>query len=195
MKLRLSVVACLTGLLMAAIACHKDDPRSARRTDSVAPADSAAPAPNFFTRDGLEQLGAALRQRSDSKPSLLMLEIGIDHARAQLEASGRPGQIVQLEWRGERLSEATPVELDGKGTIAQNVFPLTSVELSTIPALVSAAVARIDPENGKVSHVLIRRNLPHDESIGMRVFVKSPLRDSHVDADARGKLVDPSKYP
>jgi hypothetical protein len=39
--------------------------------------------------------------------------------------------------------------------------------------------------------VLIRRNLPHDDSIGIRVYVDSPLRSSHVDADARGKPFEP----
>ena len=32
-------------------------------------------------------------------------------------------------------------------------------------------------------------------SFGMRVYVESPLRSSHVDADAKGKLVEAGKYP
>jgi hypothetical protein len=165
------------------------------RTDSIAPADATVQAPSLHSRAGLEGLAAALRRTGGDKPLLLMLDIASERAVAQLEAKGRPGQIVQVEWLRGSLGEEVPVELDGKGSLTQNVFPLAALDLAAIPALLTAAVARVDADHGKVSHVLIRKNLPHDENIGLRVYVESPVRSSHVDADARGKLVEAGKYP
>ena len=196
MKRRFATLA--LGAMLAALAagCRGERAREQeRRTDSVAPTEAAAKADSLFSRQGLEGLAALVRQKAGPKPALLMLDIAANRAVAQVEASGRPGLVVQIEWRGGAARDEVPVELGGKGTLAQNLFPLSAVDLMAIPALLTAAVARVDADNGKVSHVLIRKNLPHDDSIGIRVYVESPLRSSHVDADARGKLLEAGKYP
>lgn len=196
MKRRLATFA--LGVWLSALGAGCPDERArenGRRADSIAPAEAPAKAVNLYSRDGLEGLAALLRQKGGAKPLLLMLDIAADRAVAQLEASGRPNQVVQLEWRGGAPGDEVPVELGGKGSLVQNLFPLSAVDLTVIPPLLTAAVARVDADNGKVSHVLIRRNLPHDDSIGIRVYVASPLRSSHVDADTRGKLLEPGKYP
>jgi hypothetical protein len=195
-KRRLATLALGAWLSALSAGCPDERAREhGRRADSVAPAEASAKGINLYSRAGLDGLAALLRQKGGGKPSLLMLDIAADRAIAQLEASARPGLIVQVVWRDGALGDEVPVELGGKGTLAQNLFPLSAVDLSVIPALLTAALARVDADNGKVSHVLIRRNLPHDESIGIRVYVESPLRSSHVDADVRGKLLEAGKYP
>jgi hypothetical protein len=143
----------------------------------------------------LAPLLSALRDKVAPDPSLLRLEVASDQALVQVEAPGKLGQLVQYQWRAGTLSAPVPIELRGKGNLSQNLFPLSALDLSSLPALIDAAVARIDPEEGKASRVLIRRNLPQDDSVGIRVYVDSPRRSSHADADARGKLLEPGKYP
>lgn len=189
---RHALVGCLiVGAL--SLGCRERDSKSSQRSEAVSAASPSGA--SLYGRGGLSPLLSALREKAGADPSLLRLELAADRAAVQVEASGRLGQLVQYQWRGGALSAPIPIELRGKGNVAQNLFPLSALDLSNLPALVEAAVAKIDAENGKVSQVLIRRNLPQDDSIGIRVYVDSPLRSSHVDADARGKLLESAKYP
>ena len=188
---RTSLTCLLLGLL--AVGCRERGSKSNQRSEAVAASASAGP--SLFGRDALLPLLSALRDKAGADPSLLRLEVAGDQALVQVEAPGRLGQLVQYQWRAGTLSAPVPIELRGKGNLSQNLFPLSALDLSNLPALVDAAVARIDGEQGKASRVLVRRNLPQDDSVGIRVYVESPLRSSHVDADARGKLLEPGKYP
>jgi hypothetical protein len=87
------------------------------------------------------------------------------------------------------------VELRGSGALGENLFPLSSLKVEQIPELARAAVARVDREHGRVERIVIRRNLPADEAVGIRVYVDSPIRSSHVDADARGKISESARVP
>ena len=118
-----------------------------------------------------------------------MLELSPERAVVQLEARERLGQLVQYEWRNGSLKGPIPIELRGKGTLAQNLFPFAAVELEAIPSLVELARARIDRDNGTLRSVLIRRNLPNDDSVGIRVYIDSPLRSGQLDAYARGRVL------
>jgi hypothetical protein len=176
-----------------ALGCRDRGSKSHQRSEAV-PASVTA-GPDLFGRDALLPLLSALRDKTGADPSLLRLEVASDQALIQVEAPGRLVQLVQYQWRAGALSAPVPIELRGKGNLSQNLFPLSAFDLSGLPALVDAAVARIDAEQGKASRVLVRRNLPQDDSVGIRVYVESPRRSSHVDADARGKLLEPCKYP
>jgi hypothetical protein len=189
---RWSALACLLASTLA-LGCRERGERLGQRSDAVSASASAGP--SVYGREGLTPLVSALREKAGADPSLLRLELMGEQALVQVEAAGRLGQLVQYQWRGGALSNPVPVELSGKGNLSQNLFPLSSLDLSGLPALIDAAVARIDAEHGKASRVLIRRNLPQDDSVGIRIYVESPLRSSHVDADARGKLLEAGKYP
>lgn len=124
-----------------------------------------------------------------------MLELTREHATIQVEAPNARGAVVQYEWGDGTLKGPIPVELHGSGALDTNLFPLSAVELREIPGLARAAVERIDREHGQVERIVVRRNLPTDEAVGIRVYVKSPIRSSHVDADARGRINDGSRVP
>ncbi len=177
----------LLALLFAA-ACHSP------RSDGPAAASSVSekPGPSEplpYSREGVAALRRAIRERCGDSCSLLMLELSPERAVVQLEARERLGQLVQYEWRNGSLKGPIPIELRGKGTLAQNLFPFAAVELEAIPSLVELARARIDRDNGTLRSVLIRRNLPNDDSVGIRVYIDSPLRSGQLDADARGRVL------
>lgn len=183
-------------LCLGLLSCHaaptSDGPQ---RREAIA--TSARPrddGPSLYARGVFEQAAQAVLGRLGASTGILMIEVFPDRARFEVESS-KPGEVVEYEWRHNGVRGPTPLELKGKGSLQQNLFLASSLEFGSLPTLVELARARIDGEQGTVSRVLIRRNLPIDESVGIRVYVDSPLKSSHVDADAHGKLVDPSKYP
>jgi hypothetical protein len=173
-------------LIAVASACHA--PRSDEAPSAAA--SSSKPAlsePLPYSRDGLSAFQRALSGRCSDACSVLMLEFSPARAVAQVESKERLGQLVEYRWSTGVLSGPIPIELHGKGNLAKNLFPLSAVDLTAIPALVDAAIAKVDREHGRLQRVLIRRNLPEDEAISMRVFVDSPVRSGQLDADARGR--------
>ena len=143
----------------------------------------------------LERVSAELRRRVGDTSSALMLEVTPQHATIQVEAPTRRGSVVQYEWADGTLRGPVPVELRGPGTLETNLFPLSSVDLTELPTLAKTAIERIDKENGELERIVVRRNLPVEETVGIRVYVKSPVRSSHVDADVRGRIVETSRLP
>jgi hypothetical protein len=187
---RLLALFCLSTL-----ACQGAPEKRAERRDAVASGSQrTSPAPSLYTRATLEKAVHDVLGRLGASVGILSIELFPDHARFQVE-SQTPGDVVEYDWRAGTVRGPSRLEIRGKGSLQQNLFLLSSVELDNVPSLVEVARSRVDAEQGVVSRVLIRRNLPVDENVGMRVYVDSPLRSSHVDADARGRPLDPAKYP
>lgn len=105
---------------------------------------------------------------------MLAVELTADHATFQVESTKAPRRLEQYEWRAGELSGPFPVEVRGSGSLEQDLFAFSAVDWKSTPALLTAARASVDVEHGQVSKVLIRRNLPHDEAIGIHVYVDSP---------------------
>lgn len=188
---RVSFLFCLTFA-----ACHASPSRErAQRADAVATgARPQEEGPSLYARGVFERAADAVLTRLGASTGILMIEVFPDRARFEVESS-KPGEVVEYEWRSNGVRGPTALELKGKGSLQQNLFLASSVEFGSITGLVELARARVDAEQGSVNRVLIRRNLPVDDNVGIRVYVESPLKSSHVDADAHGKLVDQGKYP
>ncbi|HET9930913.1 MAG TPA: hypothetical protein VFQ35_09510 [Polyangiaceae bacterium] len=186
----------MVGLCLGISACHAaPTSEGAQRREAIA--TSARPrdeGPSLYERGVFERAAQAVLGRLGASTGILMIEVFPERARFEVEST-KPGEVVEYEWRHNGVRGPTPLELKGKGSLQQNLFLASSLEFGSLPGLVELARARVDSEQGTVSRVLIRRNLPLDDSVGIRVYVDSPLKSSHVDADARGKPVEPGKYP
>jgi hypothetical protein len=134
--------------------------------------------------DAISKLKAA------SGPDSQALRLEIYPARMLLQAQDpkQRGRLLQYEFVHGRLDAPEPAELKGTGDLAANLFPLASVNLEAVPSLCEAAVLHVDREHGKVSQVLIRRNLPVSEDVQFRVYVDSPHKSGYIDADQSGKI-------
>jgi hypothetical protein len=179
------------------IGCHEAAPgKSRERSDVVAPSAAGARAgSSLYTRDTLDKVVNDVLGRFSASVGILSIEILPDQARFEVEAPATPGDVVEYAWRAGEVRGPSRLEIRGKGSLQQNLFLASSLEFAAIPSLVELARTRVDAEQGVISRVLIRRNLPADDGVGIRVYVDSPIRSSHVDADAHGRLVEPGKYP
>jgi hypothetical protein len=181
--------------LVVAMGCRERSSVTEQRFDAVSSAAVRPPEPSLYTEGALDTVFAEIRQRVGDVTSVLMLELTTDRAVIQVEAPTRPGYVVQYEWDDGNLRGPVPVELRGSGSLEANLFPLSAVALDQVPGLAKAAVERIDREHGQVERIVVRRNLPVDEAVGIRVYVDSPIRSSHIDADGRGKIAEVSRLP
>jgi hypothetical protein len=179
-------LACLLGW---SAGCLDDAPNQSLSRTEAAPQASVKVAPRPLYRPaGIGKATAALKSRIGASVGVLSIEIFPHRLLIQVSSGG--DEAVAYEWTTEQLRGPLPVELRGSGTLANNLFPFSTVDLSGVPELVRTAAARIDPEHGEVTRILIRRNLPVDDHVVMRAYVSSPIKSGQVDADASGRPTD-----
>lgn len=185
-SLRRASGPCVALLLAVTPACDEraEPGRGSRRSEAVSNASREMSGASLFSNDTLHPALQALRARADGK--LLRLEIRGHEITLQAEDTANPGAVLELHYRDGRVGDAEHATLRGKGQLADNLFDLEEVKLDAIPQLTREAVRRVDPEQGRVELVLLRRNLPDSEDVRMRVYVSSPRRDGYIDADRNG---------
>jgi hypothetical protein len=185
-RARLASLGALVALL--ALGCDERSGRSSRgRSEAVSSASREMSGPALFSNDTLAPALQALRARADGKA--LRVEIRAHDLVLQAEDTSAPGAVLELHYRDGKVGDAEHATLRGKGQLADNLFELDDVRLDAIPQLTREAIKRVDSENGTVSLVLVRRNLPDTDDVRIRVYVSSPRKSGHVDADVQGNLL------
>jgi succinyl-diaminopimelate desuccinylase len=164
--------------------CAQSSPPSAGRSDAVT--GPAAEGPPLFERQPLERFLSALTARVGGSARVLAVDVREHGAVVQAEDGARPGQIVEYELVDGALAEPRSAELRGGGNLDSNLFALSSVALERIPELVTRATTEIDPAEGRVTRVLVRRHLPKTDAVRFRVYVDSPRVSGAVDFDHSG---------
>ncbi|HVR18744.1 MAG TPA: M20/M25/M40 family metallo-hydrolase, partial [Polyangiaceae bacterium] len=164
--------------------CAQGSPPTAGRSDAVA--GRAAEGPPLFERQPLERFLHALTARVGAGARVLAVDVREHGAVVQAEDGARPGQIVEYELVDGAIAEPRTAELRGTGDLDSNLFALSSVALGRIPELVTRATTEIDPAQGRVTRVLVRRHLPKTDAVRFRVYVDSPRVSGSVDFDHSG---------
>jgi len=174
--------------------CRERRHGAARRTEAVAPQVNA-PHESLLSPAGIAQFRQAVGAKWNAQIATLRVELSPERAAIQLRAPDDPSSLVEFVYTGTEFAGPFALTQRGSGQLEQNLFQFSAVDWDALPALLEAAKGRVDSQYGEPNRVLVRRNLPQDESVGFRVYVASPYRDSQVDADAHGKLIEPGRYP
>lgn len=188
------VLFLVVALCGAAGGCRERRHGAARRTEAVAPQANAAHE-NLLSTTGIAQFRQAVSTKWNAQVPTLRVELSAERAAIQLRAPDDANSLVEYVYTGTEFAGPFALTPRGNGSAEQNLFQFSAVDWEALPALLDAAKARVDAQYGEPNRVLVRRNLPQDESVGFRVYVGSPYRDSQVDADAHGKLIEPGRYP
>ena len=135
----------------------------------------------------LDALTSAIRG-GDASVEIQLLEFRASAERVVLQAADATSsqRVLQWEYAQGEVRGPSVVELRGTGKLEENLFPLESVYLKAIPRLCSIAVDHVDPQDGRVSHLIVRRNLPFSQDVRFRLFVDSPRRSGLLDANRFG---------
>ncbi len=120
----------------------------------------------------------------------LELRIYGDHLVLQARDPIRTNRVLEYLVKEGEVTKPVDVALKGPGQLEDNLFPLAEVKLEAVPQLTLRALERVDERAGRISYVLVRRNLPVSTEVGMRVYVASPVKDGYLDADAEGHPIE-----
>ncbi|HEV8550530.1 MAG TPA: succinyl-diaminopimelate desuccinylase, partial [Polyangiaceae bacterium] len=190
----LAKVGSLAALLLAvafattASGCENASSTVEQRADRVASVQASTR--TLFERAELASWLPAVR-RSVGSARVLMLDVREHVLRVQYEAPGAPGQVVETVIENGRASEPARAELHGSGELSTNLFALGDVSLEKIPEVVSAAAAKVDAQDGRITRVLVRRQLPQTDAVRLRVYVESPRLSGQADFDINGNPIEP----
>ena len=186
------VCSLLFGLLVLGCDRPSADSSSVRAEALQGAASEVTQAHAFFSEPSLLREAESALDRTLPEP-ILALELVIRPDRVVLQASdpAHPKDVVQYEYRAGRVHGPVRVKLFGPGELEDNLFPLAEADLSSVPAFVQKALEKVGT-GGRVSHVVLRRNLPHTLDVRFRAHFAGPQDQKAVQADARGRWVGPS---
>ncbi len=157
----------------------------------ILPQPASKARPSLFETEALEQGMHALRKAigaGDEELSIEVLEMRATASKLTVQAEDPKvhGRVLQWEYAAGKVQGPVPVELKGSGKLSENLFTLDGVYLKAIPRLTSLAVEHVDPQDGEVSHIVIRRNFPFSHDVRFRVFVDSPRQNGQLEANRFG---------
>jgi hypothetical protein len=186
---KIAGVAGVALALLAATAttgCEQASGGTERRSDAVTNATPASP--SQFERAEVKRWLAALTSRV-GRARVLVVDVQEKRVVAQVEDGAHPGQVLEFILEGEHDSAPERAELRGSGDLGTNLFTLRDAALDKIPDLVKRAVSEVDAQNGRVTRIVLRRQLPQTDALRFRVYVESPRLSGHIDFDASGTPV------
>lgn len=106
------------------------------------------------------------------------------------------GSLVQLDYierpgaKGQppigQLRGPVRVDVKGAGEVKDNLYLFEEVNLKGMGRAFRVAVLSVDPNDGKVTKLVVRRNLPFGERVRGRIFVQSPRMSGSIDVNEKG---------
>jgi hypothetical protein len=184
-------------IFLLAFAC-KDLSSQARLQPDVGPGAPAEPlqqarlpSPSLLEAGPFEQAVQQLKRavtggKKELAIEALELRALPNELVLQAEDPKTPGRVLMWKYSNGKVQDPVVVELKGTGNLKENLFTLDGVYLQAVPRLSSLAVDHVDPQDGRVTHIVVRRNLPFSSDVRFRVFVQSPRRNGQLDANRFG---------
>ena len=185
----LSTLALTLALGTLVSGCENATGAMQRRSDAVA--DAMPSTRTSFERSEVRRwLGGVRRVVGSAR--VLMLDVREHQVTVQYESKAQPGAVLEVLIEEGRTSEPTRAEIRGGGDLTTNLFSLGDIALDKIPEAATTAAAQIDARDGRITRVLVRRQLPQTDAVRMRIYVESPRLSGNADFDASGNLVVPT---
>jgi succinyl-diaminopimelate desuccinylase len=181
----LGVLALVLTSLMTA-GCESTTGATERRADAVA--NPAPNAPSYLERSEVKRWLPTLLQRLRSA-RVLVLDVSEHALVVQAEDVTHPSRVLEYTLVNGDFPEPERAEIRGAGELEQNLFSLKDIALDKLADLARVAVAQVDPENGRASRMVLRRQLPQSDAVRFRVYVESPRLSGQVDFDASGNAL------
>lgn len=188
-------------LLTSLLACQRaPQEANGEKRDASAPLRTA-PVP----LDGA-LLARAMRALGPHMPdSMMLLEVRATSTSVEMQMIVDQG-VTALRYRekpappGSQLEVPTgvvdpPVQVPvyGNGNLTENGFLPTEIDLMAIASAFPVAQKAVDPTDGWIRELCVRRFLPFGSSVRARIYVESPRMSGSIDTNGKGIPLGPSK--
>jgi hypothetical protein len=145
-----------------------------------------APALFSATQSG-DVIAQVAEARGASPLRILTAAFYPDYAFVDVQDPGIPANSDTFEWRGSVKSPKPTLIVPGD--FEAHLFSDTDVNWAAIPGLVDAATGLLPVEGGKVSHVLVQRNLPFSDEVLIFVYVDGTRSGGLIQSDTQGNVI------
>jgi hypothetical protein len=153
--------------------------------------DVTPEAEDFFESDALSELEPKMTEKIGGEVKALDLSIYENNLKIQVQDPKKTENVDGYDYKNGVISEPVPVRLYGGGNLEQNLFKLKEVNLAKIPELIDEAREKSqDLEGAKVTHVIVKKDLPFSNKIKIRVYLSGTRKSAWLVADADGKVIE-----
>lgn len=112
-------------------------------------------------------------------------------AKLQAQDPKKKENVDEYEYRNGSVDDPAPVKLMGDSdqkTLEANLFSLDTVDFTAVPKMVQDANERLKLEDGKVTHMILKRGLPFNKDVRWRVYVNGTRKNGSVEYDEKGNM-------
>jgi hypothetical protein len=160
----------------------------ASQTEQIVDAVSA----DLYTVEGIDAAYAAISKKVGATP-MQAVEVTIIPGVLTVQAvdPNAPTELNQWSFTAGGVGPSRPVDYDDDTeALRQNLFSVDQVPASAIVSAIDGAVAASGVEGGEVQSVIVKRNLPFDDSLIMYLNVEGERSTKQVRADATGQITE-----
>ena len=162
--------------------------RNARTPEITATPDASE---DFFESDALSEFEPKMAEKIGGEVRVLDLSIYESFLKIQVQDPQKKENVDGYDYKNSVISEPVPVRLYGGGNLEQNLFKLKEVNLAKIPELIDEAREKSqDLEGAKVTHVIVKKDLPFSNKVKIRVYLSGTRKSAWLVADADGKVIE-----
>lgn len=147
---------------------------------------------NLYTREGIDAGVAAISEKVGAAP-MQVVEVTIIPSVLTVEAidPNAPTELNQWTYTAGAVGASRPVDYDDDvEALQQNLFAMSDVSTGAIVTAIDGAIAASEVKGAQVQSVVIKRNLPFDESVVMLINVEGERSSKQVRADITGHITD-----
>lgn len=156
-----------------------------------APEIKAASSEDFFESDALAKFEPKIAEKIGGEVKALDLTVYENYLKIQTQDPKKKENVDSYDYKNGVITEPVPVRLYGGGSLEQNLFNLKDVNLDKIPALIDEAREKSkDLEGAKVSHVIVKKDLPFSNKVKIRVYLTGTRKSAWLVADQSGKVLE-----
>lgn len=154
-----------------------------------------APSEEQTALDGVRVAAAWETLRAKLGPEAMLIELRADERGLVAQAVRRfeaPVDIAEFRVDLDDIASKTVVEgplvvpLRGAGDVRENAFPIAELDLPRITAAFPIARSAVDPADGLVRQLVVRRMLPFNRLVRARIYVDSPRMSGSIDTNSSG---------
>jgi hypothetical protein len=153
---------------------------------------SEAVSGNLLTAEGIDAAYSAISSKVGADP-MQVVEVTIIPTVITVEAIDPNAETELNQWTytAGTVGPSRPIDYDDDTeALQQNLFAVNEVSTGAMVSAINNAIAASAIEGGQVQSLIIKRNIPFDESVTMFINVEGERSSKQVRADVTGQITE-----